>query len=375
MTIHIAGANYFNQTPSDNWFTEAKAAGIEFARVAPDKWKGEQRDFLIGNADAFTAISTKDLKTLREVFDQAQRVNMKVVLTLLSLPGSRWRQNNQDQDDLRLWKQKEYREQACRCWKSLAKELKDHPAIVGYNVLNEPHPELLSGEEDYREIDFQAWYGAVKDTLADLNSFYSELVGAIREVDGSTPIVLDTGLYATPWAISYLAPLEDKQVLYSFHMYEPYAYTTRRINQGRFTFPGPIPLKLEDAKKDASSSSALSFVWNLDSLKHFLKPISDWQQQHQISSSRILVGEFGCDRTSTGAEAYFASLIQIFDSLNWHWAFYCFREDRWEGMDYELGSEKISDEYWNAVGQGASLAPFRKDNPLFDVIKQNLRKF
>lgn len=370
--VQRKGANYFNQIPSEDWFVAAKEVGIQFARLAPDKWKCERRDFLIGNADFFTEISNQDLETLKAVLDQAHRNDIRVVITLLSLPGSRWKQNNQDVDDLRIWEKKEYQNQAIIFWKNLAKELKNHPAVMGYNILNEPHPERLSDISDYRQIDFLKWYGSIKESLADLNLFYQNIVHAIREVDTSTPIIVDTGLYATPWAITYLTPIKDNKIIYSFHMYEPYAYTTKKINNERFTYPGNVPLKLEEAKQNIIHNAIL-ISWNLEILKQFLLPVLEWQEKNNIPSSQILVGEFGCDRTSKGAEKYLSNLIEIFNDHNWHWAFYSFREDCWDSMDYELGSDELPWEYWEAIEQKTSLNKFRKDNILFDVIKNNLQ--
>jgi aryl-phospho-beta-D-glucosidase BglC (GH1 family) len=357
--IQRKGANYFNQTPSADWFAAAKEMGIQFVRFAPDKWKCEKRDFLIGDADSFTEISYRDLEVLNTVLDQAQYHDIKVVITLLSLPGSRWKQNNQNKDDLRIWEQKEYRDQALHFWQTLAWLLKDHPAIAGYNILNEPHPERLSGISDYTQINFQSWHESIRGSLADLNLFYHDVVSAIREVDPSTPIIVDTGLYATPWAITYLQPIEDEKIVYSFHMYEPYAYTTRRINNGQYAYPGAIPSALEAASID----------WNSETLANFFLPVIEWQKKYHVPSSRIFVGEFGCDRTAAGAEKYLSTLIEIFNTQRWHWAFYSFREDCWDSMDYELGCGNPHWTYWEALEQRANLDNFRKDNSLFEVIK------
>ncbi len=371
--VQRKGANFFNRTPSGDWFLAVKEIGIDFARLAPDKWKCEQRDFLIGNVDAFVEISSLDYQILKNILDEAYRNNVKIVIALLSLPGSRWRQNNQGKDDLRLFQEEKNRNEAIHFWKDLARLLKDHPAIVGYNILNEPHPELLSGVGDYRKIDFERWYQSVKGSLADLNLFYKDIVKAIREVDSHTPIIVDTGMYATPWAIRYLTPIDDDKILYAFHMYEPYAYTTRKINNGCYSYPGAIPVQLEATEESSSYSISPLMNWNKKSLEEFLQPICQWQQKHQISSSQILVGEFGCDRTARGAEAYLADLIDIFNANHWHWAFYSFREDCWDNMDYELGSGKLSSQYWEAFESEESLDKFRQDNPLFDVIKVNLK--
>ncbi len=373
--VQRKGANYFNQNPSVDWFKAAKEIGIQFARLATDKWKGEKKDFLIGDADAFEEIPQSDLRILIDVINQAQQHDVKIVLTFLSLPGSRWKQNNQNQDDLRIWEQKEYRTQAILFWKTLAKILKDHPAIVGYNILNEPHPECLSGINDYRQVNFETWHESIKHSLMDLNLFYREIVNAIREVDPFTPIIVDTGLYATPWAIRYLVPIEDERIIYSFHMYEPYAYTTRKINNKRFIYPGYVPLQLEEAAKENLSAHAASIFWNSKTLEQFLQPVSLWQKKYHIPASRILVGEFGCDRTAIGAKEYLSNLIEIFNANCWHWAFYSFREDSWDSMDYELGPEKLHWTYWEAIEQGASLNKFRKDNSLFEIIKNDLNKY
>lgn len=372
-SVQRKGANFFNQTPSSDWFLAATEAGIEFARLAPDKWECEHRDFLLGDVDEFAEISFKDYQNLKNILDKAGCNDIKIVITLLSLPGSRWKQNNQGKDDLRIWQQEKYKNQAIQFWKFLAGLLKDHPAVVGYNILNEPHPELLCGIGDYREIDFEKWYQSVIGSGADLNLFYQDVVNAIREVDTATPIILDTGMYATPWAIRYLTPMSDEKILYSFHMYEPYAYTTRKINHGRYNYPGILPLQLEDAEKNNLSTST-TMNWNQEALKEFLEPINQWQQKHAISSSQIFVGEFGCDRSARGADKYLKDLIEIFNLNNWHWAFYSFREDSWDSMDYELGSDQLSWEYWEAIESGENLDKFRKSNPLFDIIKLDLQK-
>lgn len=135
------GANCFNKAITTNYFQAARAADIEFLRLAPDKWKSQQRDFLIGNADQFETLAAEDLKQLKLTLDNAHAVGVKVVLTMISLPGARWRQLNGGKNDDRLWRDPAFMARAEKFWTLLAAELKDHPAIVGYNPLNEPHPE------------------------------------------------------------------------------------------------------------------------------------------------------------------------------------------------------------------------------------------
>lgn len=110
------GANIFNQKVSKADIRAAKTYGIEFIRLAPDKFHTAKRDFLIGNADKYEGLVHEDLKALKSILDICAEENMPVIITMLSLPGSRWKQNNHDNDDLRIWTDKTFQTQASKFW-------------------------------------------------------------------------------------------------------------------------------------------------------------------------------------------------------------------------------------------------------------------
>jgi len=360
------GANLFDRVETAGRLRAAAAAGIDFVRLAPNKWVGTGRDFLLGDADRFTAIPGADLARLRSVLDDAGAAGLQVVVTTLSLPGARWRQHHGNRSDFRLWREPRYANEAEAFWRQLAAALRGHPALAGYNLVNEPHAEQMDGGVDFRTFEFDAWRRRVAGTPADMNGLYARLVRAIREVDEKTPIVVDCGVYATPWAIAGLLPIDDPRVLYSFHMYEPYVFTTQRLNRGRFTYPGEVP--------DVDDPGSPHRPWDRAALDRFFEPVREWQTRHHVPSSRILVGEFGVDRRSKGAARYLADLVQIFEAEGWHWAFYAFREDTWDAMDYELGDGPVPAGYWAAVEAGRTPSLPRRGNPLFDVLKQALAR-
>lgn len=330
------GTNYFNENPTREWFESAVAANIKFVRLTYEKWKGAERDFLIGNADDYKGIVESDYRKLANVLDIADSLNIKIVLTPITLPGARWVQSNDGVRDGRLWKEDKYHQQAFQFWRDLASRLKNHPAVVGYNIQNEPNPEVFFGNPSFWKKELKGWYNKIKDTPADLNRFYLGTVNAIREADKETPIIIESGLYATPWAFEYLEKINDPKIIYSFHMYEPYHFTTQRINNNRFQYPGKIPI--EDLGSD--------FEMNKSSLKEFLNPVIEWAKYNNIPSNRIWAGEFGCSRKVAGVEKYLSDLIEIFNENKWHWSFYSYREDVWENMDYELGTGVLPQKYW-----------------------------
>jgi len=355
------GANCFNVVPEERWFREAHQVGIEWVRLAYEKWAGKHRDFLMGNADRFSGIVPEDLETLKQVLAWAQAHSLKVVITPLGLPGNRWVQKNGNQRDLRLWHDKSYWQQAADFWGELAGSLKGHPAVVGYNLLNEPTPEMGSGlPEDSPPAAYGAWYGRVKGSARDLPAFYEMVIAAIRKADPETPVIVDSGWYARPAAFSFWPRLSAPNVLYSIHMYEPYAFTNRRNFQSPkpYRYPGPVPFADGVAE------------WNKARIEEYLSPFFGWAAERGIPANRLMVGEFGCYRRNPGCAAYLSDVLEVVNARRVHWAFYSFREDEWDGFDYEVGTKGLGERYWKARDAGRKPIVPRADNPLFQVLKK-----
>lgn len=291
-----AGTNFFHQTHRAERHHQARALGITLVRLAPNKWASEQRDFLVGDADRFEGLVPDDLVRVRAALDEAAAADQRVVLTTLSLPGARWRQHNEQQTDSRLFEHDRYLEQAARFWGELARALRGHPALVGYNLINEP-----------------------RASSADLARVYRRLLRAVRQADPDAWVIVDVGDDADPSGFEGFVPLDDERVLYAFHFYQPWSNTTWRRNQGRVSYPSP--------------------GWNRDTLRAALAPVDEWRRAHGVSPRRIFVEEVGCDRRIPGVERYLADAIDLFEQRGFHWAFYSFREDDWDGMDYERRPE------------------------------------
>jgi hypothetical protein len=354
------GANCQNRKLGPEYWTAAAGAGIEFIRLLPDAWPAAERDFLLGSADHFESINDRDFATLSRALDDADRAGVKVVLTMLSLPGARWRQLNGDRDDGRLWREEKYQRQALEFWTQLARRLRGHPAVVAYNPLNEPHPEREFGFEDPADKGFAQWRAGARGTAADLNRFNRRVVEAIRRVDPDTPVLLDGWFYASPAGLSYLDPVEDRNVLYAFHVYEPWEYTTFRVNRGRYDYPERMPAAAKKTRR-----------WSADVLRDRLSPVVRWARDNGIPPRRVVAAEFGVDRRVGGAERYLADLVPILDGGGWHSAFYAFRGDGdWTGLDYELGTAKVDPRIWDAEARGEDPERYKKrgDNPLWRIV-------
>lgn len=354
------GANGGGEDGSPEWFEAARATGIEYIRLSPTSMKSDSRDFLMGNADAFFGIPKQDFEMLVEVLDRADEAGIKIVLTTFSLPGRRWRQHNNMEFDFRLWNDHAFQDQTMAFWQELAFELKDHPAIVGYNIVNEPHPEREAGFEADKTDGFEKWLEENEGGVADLNRFYVRMVDVIRSVDPLTPIMVDSRFHANPAGFSTLKPIDDEAVLYSFHFYEPWIFTTFRVNEGRFAYPERMPAGRGDETE----------AWSIADLALRMKPVRDWADKHGIPANRIHFAEFGCGRKVEGAQQYLADVIKLANQAGWHWAFYSFRAGGWDSMNYELGTSKLNWKQWEAIEagtQGYNDFILEGENPLWEV--------
>ncbi len=382
------GANFFPNNPRPERFRDAAEAGILLGRLASNKWLNGRKeaklgDFLLGPKDAYKGIVKKDLRYLIKVLDDADKAGVRIVFTMLSLPGSRWSQHNEVKGKRRqqfdLWKDFKYHRRAAAFWRDLAEALKDHPAIVGYNIINEPCPERATRPtlRDWYTTDYHAWYETVEGTPADLNLFYKTVISAIREVDSETPIVLDSGFYGSAHALQVLEPgsLGDDKLIYSIHHYEPSRLLTGQ-NKGRYRYPGKCPFGELDIPSDEDAQPPYAPVeyWDRERVRSHFQVVTDWMEEHGIPANRMYVGEFGGFRQTEGLVDYFGDLVALLNEKGWHWSFYAYREDDgFPQMDYELGTGKLPGAYWKCADDYTyDKAGIYKPNPLWTVIMNGL---
>ncbi len=380
------GANVFTNRPNSQRFRDAKKAGIHFLRIAPNKWlngrpKSERGNFLLGPKDKYSGLIKADVDYLRGVLDKAETAKMKIVLTMLSLPGSRWSQHNlvsgKRTQERKLWKDFKYHKQSAYFWGSLAKELKGHPALVGYNIINEPSPELVQPKlNDWFTESYSNWSKSVEGSPADINLLYRDVIKSIRQHDKNMPIILDSGFYATPYGLTVLKPgvLGDSKLIFSFHGYVPFRYAFNKLN---FTYPGMIPTGELSVKGSdgAEPPYAPMIKWDAKQIASFYRPILKWTTRYKISPNRIFAGEFGVYRQSSGAKKYLKDIIKFFNENSWHWAFYSFREDDgFQQMDYELGTEKLNWKYWECSEKyTCEREKVYKSNSLWQLISSEIK--
>ena len=356
------GGNSFNGAPPDEAYFRALAdTGATWVRLAFGKWPSARRDFLIGDADHYTGLVPEDLATLRRTLDAAHAAGLKVVVVPLSLPGARWVQQNDGKFDDRLWSQPGYDGQAVRFWGDLAAALRDHPAVAAYNLLNEPAPEKQGGLGEDADVQARvAWQQAQAGTRRDLPALYTRMIAAIRAVDPLTPVMVDAGWYANPRSLAaWSRPLDDPRVLYAFHMYEPWAATSAPNMKRKvpLRYPGEVH----------------GVTWDRAAVAAHVGAAFDWARGQGLPPARIVAGEFGCMRQWQDCAAYLGDVMDAVEARGGSWAFYSFREDVWDGMDYELPAELPPGRFYWLSEQGRA-AELPRNGALMDQLRERMRE-
>lgn len=134
-----------------------------------------------------------------------------IVLTLdLHVPiGGFWLDPTDEKVDFSVWTNEETRRQNIDLWRRIAQRYKNSTAIGAYELLNEAVTDDASGDQ-WRELA-------------------EELVKAIRKVDPNHLLVVGA-LYGTNRKYSEMGEgsqflVDDPNVMYDFHFYEPIAFT------------------------------------------------------------------------------------------------------------------------------------------------------
>jgi len=263
---------------------------------------------------------------LKHAVQKAASVGLKIILTMTDLPGGPFHSSRSSISS--FWTSPACRMRAAKFWGVLAECLVDiKNLIMGYDLINEPYT-----PEDQNVDYFNDMPTAYKDELIH---FYKIALEEIRKHDKDTMVIVKSTWFASPRTVDMLTPLPDSNTVYSFHAYMPPQLTFPRkfrcFQNLSLSYPGPVPKWRNYIHEQVVID--FQYLYNLLS-----GTICKWQLEHNIPSTRILIAEFGVCREVPGSQQYLTDLVQIFTEFKWSWMLFSFRDEEWDAMDYELGT-------------------------------------
>ncbi len=229
--------------------------------------------------------TARKIEELAKALDAAAKYNIKIVVDLHPCEGGKL-----------ILGSREGHEYLVEVWQSIAKRFKGHPALWGYDILNEPHSRNL-------KPGFPSWPELAERTIR-----------AIRAVDPDIPVIIEADRMAHYQDLEFLPVFNEPNIIYSIHFYAP-GQLTHQLRPNQRPFQG-YP---DDAKG-----------WNKEYLRRELAKAREFQLK---TGARIYVGEFSCIRWAPGAADYIRDLIDLFEEYGWDWTYHAFRE--WDGWSVE----------------------------------------
>lgn len=188
-----------------------------------------------------------------------------------------------------------------RAWQKIATRYKGRSIIWGFDLMNEPVETELSPECD----DWQ--------TLA------LKAARAVHAIDADRTIIVEPGPWGAAAGFSLFQPLDEPNIVYSFHMYEPHQFTHQNVHT-KGTAPIPYPGIIDGRQ------------WDKVTLETAMKPAIDFASRYRV---HMYVGEFSAIRWAPGDSSanYLADVTDILEEHGWDWTYHAYRE--WAGWSVE----------------------------------------
>ncbi len=239
------------------------------------------------------------LEELDRALGACRRHGLLVVVDMHSPPGGRYENN-----DVAIFFEPKYQDHFVALWEKIARRYRGHPAIWGYDLINEPVQSKPSpaGVADYLGAQVRA-------------------AKAIRAIDPQVPIFIEAAEWDSASGFRELEPVDVPHVIYQVHMYVPSAFTHQGVSNQRtgVRYPGEIEGR----------------QWNRQALRRVLEPVREFQLAYNV---HIYVGEFSAIRWAPGAVDYLRDCIELFEEYGWDWTYHAYRE--WDGWSVEHGSNR-----------------------------------
>ncbi len=265
------------------------------------RWGAEYRYPLDYDLEQYNAWLDGELDELEQGLGACRRHGILAVIDLHSPPGGRMPNR-----DLVLIHERKYLDAFVACWKMIARRFKDHPAVWGYDLVNEPVQNRPPGKDgvDYLEAQVLA-------------------ARAIRAVDPDTPIIIEVDHWCSAEGFKYIEPVDIPRVIYQVHMYWPHQFTHQGVHGSPVGLEYPGTIGGMQVDKEA--------------LRRHLAPVREFQLAYNV---HIYAGEFSAIRWAPGRSAfnYLRDCIDIFEEYGWDWSYHAFRE--WDGWSVEHGSDR-----------------------------------
>jgi endoglucanase len=257
-----------------------KSAGFDHIRLPVDE---EQLWDSTGSREE------EAFQLLQNCMTWAQQAGLKVVLDLHII-----RSHYFNAKENRLWTVPEEQDKLIRLWKDLSLFVRQWPnSMLAYEFMNEP----------------------VAEQAEQWNQLLNRVADSIRSWEGKRTLVIGSNMWQSVNTFDQLrVPAGDKNILLSFHFYEPFhlthykaSWTELKDFTGQVQYPGQVVVN--------GTSGAEARIYNRDTLERMMTKAFRLADSLRLP---LYCGEFGViDAAPDAAKlAWYRDMVAIFEKRN-----------------------------------------------------------
>lgn len=252
-------------------------------------------------------------KNLDDLLEKIVKADLFAVLSFRSGPGRSdlalfyWDSLDKRYFNDKVWNSPAAQDAWVQMWRYTAARYRNHPVIVGYDLMVEPNSNQTGSDYFTDRLDIwdpAEFYSRYQGTLYDWNQLHPRIVAAIREVDPDTPVLIGGNSYSSVSWLPYVTPVNDPHVVCTVHQYEPFdSYTHKDWRAADFAqavYPGRVDLNGDGTRDNFNRA------W----LNAQLRPVDTFITQNHAP---VAVNEFGVMRWENNAGQYLRDQMELFE--------------------------------------------------------------
>jgi len=206
-------------------------------------------------------------------------------------------------------------------WAAVVARFKDHPAVLGYDILNEPSPGSVYSANDITLTPPDGPAAEFDRTL--FTEFYERMIAAIREIDSEGWIFYEPRVAAPAnGQPSFILPLEDPRDGDPRIAYAPHLYSVQFEFNRAYT-PGS-----DDTLQDWETSRNV---------------------ETEAQKAPLLLGEWGFDPGWPGADLFMRELLEMGDRMMLGWTYWSYDPGGWGIWERDEQGNFVERENANAL--------------------------
>ncbi|MFO0942320.1 MAG: cellulase family glycosylhydrolase [Pirellulales bacterium] len=205
------------------------------------------------------------------------------------------------------------------------------PSQLLFETLNEPRFVLFLAKELHVATDEDHRYPPL--LLQQANARWipieSRLLLALRSSLPQHTLIATSDGFSDPIALTLRTPIEDSNIIYTFHYYMPLLFTHQSATW--FEFPGSHISGLTYPSKEANCKSAnlpikdlvtLHYCvsgWNIERHRKYMSKVQNWSRRHRVT---VWLGEFGAYLKAIDAESrrnYYQDIRTVAEENSFGW--------------------------------------------------------